>query len=199
MNYESNNLKRPQPSLKYLSPYDIYDVIDKCQSKVLRVTYCSLTLNKQCMNTKTSKIKITKIYKESGFIEGLILKDGEPFENIILKSNQILKVECVKGDKPDGLSVYDKIKECNGLVRITQCIKIENGECVRRNTFPFFVSEIDKKNNNIKGYVIRENEYPKYTVIDVSLILNVSCLSKDYLKNFPINIIPFIFNNQNKN
>ena len=42
------------------------------------------------------------------------------------------------------------IKSCNGVVRITQCTKLENGKCVNRTSFPFLVTEIDRKNNNIK-------------------------------------------------
>lgn len=193
---------RPDNNVKFVTPYDIYDTIDKCNSKTLKVTYCSLTLNGQCQDTKTFIIQIKKIYRNEGFIEGVILRDSKPYEDVILRADKILRVECVNNinnnnndNKP---SIFDIIKNCNGLVNITLCTKIEKGKCVDKDTFPFLVTDIDKKNNTIKGYKIKNDQYTKFVVIDVSLIQKVECLSKDKNPNFPWNIIPFLLMQQNK-
>ena len=64
--------------------------------------------------------------------------------------------------------------------------------CVNRISFPFLVTEIDRKNNNIKGYRIREGRTPEYIVLDASLILNVECLTQANSPNFPWGLIPFL-------
>ena len=145
---------RPDFNLKTLNPYDIYQAIEQCNSKILKITYCSLRIDGQCMNTKTNVIQIKRLYKTCDFIEGTILKDDKPYEDIVLKADQILKVECIKSNKPDNKpeekpTIFDMIKSCNGVVRITQCTKLENGKCLNRISFPFLVTEIDRKNNNI--------------------------------------------------
>ena len=121
------------------------------------------------MNTKTNVIQIKRLYKTCDFIEGTILRDDKPYEDIVLKAEQILKVECIKSNNPDNKpnenpTIFDIIKSCNGIVKITQCTKLENGKCVNRISFPFLVTEIDRKNNNIKGYRIREGRTPEYIV-----------------------------------
>ena len=192
-----NYYVRPDFNLKTLNPYDIYQAIEKCNNKILRITYCSLRIDGQCMDTKTNIIKIRRLYKTCDFIEGTILKDNRPYEDIILKADQILKVECIKSNKPDNNqkpqpTIFDIIKSCNGVVKITQCTKIENGKCVSKASFPFLVIQIDRKNNNIKGYRIRDGRPPEYIVLDVSLILNVECLTKSNSPNFPWGLIPFL-------
>lgn len=168
---------RPEPSVKYISPQDVFETIEKCDNKKLKITYCSLNLNDQCITTKKAIIKITKIHKNCGFIEGLILKDNDPYENIILKSSQILSIECVKQNTPPvNESIFDTIRKCNGLVRITQCLKLDKGICTDKKSFPFLVSDIDEKNKNIKGYRVNNNQ-PEYMVIDVSMILKVECIN----------------------
>ena len=92
---------RPDFNLKTLNPYDIYQAIEQCNSKILKITYCSLRIDGQCMNTKTNVIQIKRLYKTCDFIEGTILKDDKPYEDIVLKADQILKVECIKSNKPD--------------------------------------------------------------------------------------------------
>lgn len=189
-----NDNFRPDNNLKFVTPYDIFETIDKCNSKILKVTYCTLMLNNQCQNTKTFVLQIKKIHRNEGFIEGVILKDNKPYEDIILRSDKILQVECVKsGGSPDEKpSIFEIIKSCNGLVNITQCTKLEKGKCIEKDTFPFLVTDIDKKNNTIKGYKIKNDKYTKFTVIDASLIQRVDCLSKDKNPNFPWSMIPFL-------
>lgn len=121
---------RPDFNLKTLSPYDIYQAIEQCNSKVLKITYCSLRIEGQCMNTKTNVIQIKRLYKTCDFIEGTILRDDKPYEDIVLKAEQILKVECIKSNNPDNKpnenpTIFDIIKSCNGIVKITQCTKLE--------------------------------------------------------------------------
>ena len=191
------NYVRPDFDLKTLNPYDIYQAIEQCNNKVLKVTYCSLRIDGQCINTKTNIIQIKKLYKTCDFIEGTILKDNKPYEDIVLKTDQILKVECVKsnipGNNPEPTpTIFDIIKSCNGIVRITQCTKLEKGKCVSKSSFPFLVTEIDRKNNNVKGYRIRENKSPEYIALDASLIINVECLTQVNSPNFPWGIIPFL-------
>lgn len=180
---------RPNIDFKFISTDDVYQTIEKCKSKKLKVTYCSLTLNKQCITTKSAVIKITKIHKNCDFIEGVILKDNEPYEDIVLKSSQILSLECVKDGKKT--SIFDTIRNCNGLVRITQCIKLDKGVCKDSKTFPFMVTQLDEKNKNIKGYRIRTNKQPEYMVIDTSVILKVECLVPKGDINIPWMILPF--------
>jgi hypothetical protein len=164
--------------LKFIEPEDVFQAIEKCDSKKLKISYCSLTLNGKCINSKNAIIKINKIHKNCGFVEGVILKDNEPFENIILKSSQILSLECVKGgQKPNKPSIFEIIKNCNGLIRVTQCTKLEKGICKDNKTFNFMVTQIDEKNKNIKGYRIKSNGQPEYMVLDSSAILKVECLS----------------------
>lgn len=187
------------PTLKFIDSSDIYETIKKCNSKILRITYCSLTLNGQCMNIKTIDMKIKKIYPNSEFIEGTQLINNEPVEDIIMKASVVLKIECVQGSKPDEtLSIYDKIKYCNGIVKITQCTKLEQGKCVRKTSFPFVVTDMDKKNKVIKGYQIKNNTTPQYMVLDDSLILDVDCINKKNMPDFPWWIIPGILNNIKK-
>ena len=112
------NYVRPDFDLKTLNPYDIYQAIEQCNNKVLKVTYCSLRIDGQCINTKTNIIQIKKLYKTCDFIEGTILKDNKPYEDIVLKADQILKVECVKsnitGNNPEPTpTIFDIIKSCN--------------------------------------------------------------------------------------
>ena len=188
---------RPDFNLKTLNPYDIYQAIEQCNSKILKITYCSLRIDGQCMNTKTNVIQIKRLYKTCDFIEGTVLKDDKPYEDIVLKTDQILKVECIKSNKPDNKpeekpTIFDMIKSCNGVVRITQCTKLENGKCVNRTSFPFLVTEIDRKNNNIKGYKVREGLTPEYIVLDASLILNVECVTQANSPNFPWGLIHFL-------
>ena len=159
---------RPDFNLKTLNPYDIYQAIEQCNSKILKITYCSLRIDGQCMNTKTNVIQIKRLYKTCDFIEGTVLKDDKPYEDIVLKADQILKVECIKSNKPD------------------------NGKCVNRTSFPFLVTEIDRKNNNIKGYKVREGLTPEYIVLDASLILNVECVTQANSPNFPWGLIHFL-------
>ncbi|MGL4912363.1 MAG: hypothetical protein ACRC3Y_08015 [Romboutsia sp.] len=180
------------PSLKFIAPEDVFQTIEKCDSKKLKVTYCSLTVNGQCMTTKNEIIKIIKIHKNCGFVEGVILRDNEAYEDIILKSSQILSLECVKGgQKPEKPSIFEVIKNCNGLIRLTQCTKLEKGVCKDSKTFNFMVTKIDEKNKNIKGYKLKNNGQPEYMVIDSSVILKVECLSpRDILDN-PWSMLPF--------
>ena len=194
----SNN--RLDNDLKFVTPTDIFETIDKCNSKVLKITYCSLTQNNTCQNTKTFILKIKKIYRKEGFVEGTILKDNQPYEDVVLMADKILKVECVKGggSTEENPSFFDIIKSCNGLVNITVCTKIEKGKCTDRDTFPFLVTEVDKKNNNIKGYKIKGEKNTQFSVIDVSLIQKVECLTKDKNPNFPWMVIPFLLMQQNK-
>lgn len=189
-----NDKFRPDNNLKFVTPYDIFETIDKCNSKVLKVTYCTLTLNNQCQNTKTFILQIKKIHRNEGFIEGVILKDNKPSEDIILRSDKILQIECIKsgGNPEENPSIFEIIKNCNGLVNITQCTKLEKGKCIEKYTFPFLVTDLDKKNNTIKGYKIKNDKYTKFTVIDASLIQSVECLSKYKNPNFPWSIIPFL-------
>ncbi|MGL5313961.1 MAG: hypothetical protein ACRC92_12005 [Peptostreptococcaceae bacterium] len=189
-----NDNFRPDNNLKFVTPYDIFETIDKCNSKILKVTYCTLMLNNQCQNTKTFVLQIKKIHRNEGFIEGVILKDNKPYEDIILRADKILQVECVKngGNSDEKPSIFEIIKSCNGLVNITQCTKLEKGKCTEKDTFPFLVTDIDKKNNTIKGYKIKNDKYTKFTVIDASLIQRVECLSKDKNPNFPWSMIPFL-------
>jgi len=180
---------RPDKDLKLISTEDVYKTIEKCNSKKLKVTYCSLTSKQKCIATKSAVIKIIKIHRNCDFIEGVILRDNEPYEDIILKSSQILSLECVKdGKKP---YIFDTIRNCNGLVRITQCIKLDKGECRDSKTFPFMVTQMDEKNKNIKGYRIRNNKQPEYMVIDASMILKVECLAPKDGTNIPWMILPF--------
>ena len=153
---------RPDFNLKTLNPYDIYQAIEQCNSKILKITYCSLRIDGQCMNTKTNVIQIKRLYKTCDF---------KPEE------------------KP---TIFDMIKSCNGVVRITQCTKLENGKCVNRTSFPFLVTEIDRKNNNIKGYKVRDGLTPEYIVLDASLILNVECVTQANSPNFPWGLIHFL-------
>lgn len=180
---------RPDMDLKFIGPEDIYKTIEKCDSKKLKVTYCSLTLNGKCSTTKNIIIKVNNINKSCGYIEGVVLRDGEPFEDIILKSSQIVSVECSKGGEKN--SIFDTIRNCNGLVRITQCTKLEKGVCKDSKTFPFMVTEIDERNKNIKGYRIKNNNQPEYMVIDSSMILKVECLTPRNSSSMPWMIIPF--------
>lgn len=180
----------PGPNLKAVTTSDLYDIIDKCKSKTLRITYCSLTLNKQCANTKTATIKINKINRNCELIEGVILRNGEPIEDIILKNSQILNIQCVGGGQtPDNSHIFDIIRNCRGFVRITQCTNLEYGQCKNTISFIFLVTNIDEKNNNIKGYRIRSNSIPEYALIDVSLITRVECLTQNSAPNLPWNII----------
>lgn len=87
---------RPDPTMKYISPEVLYETIYNSEIKIFKVTYCSLKLNDQYIIIKKNIIKIVKTYKDIGFIEGTILKDNEPLEDIILKYNRILKIECLK-------------------------------------------------------------------------------------------------------
>jgi hypothetical protein len=183
---------RPDIDLKFISTEDVYKTIERCDSKKLKITYCSLTSKQQCITTRSAVIKIIKIHRNCDFIEGVILRDNEPYEDIILKSSQILSLECVKGgQKPEKPSIFDTIRNCNGLVRINQCIKLDKGECTDSRTFPFMVTQIDEKNKNIKGYRIRNNKQPEYMVIDTSMILKVECLAPRDGTNIPWMILPF--------
>lgn len=180
------------PSLKFISEQDVFQTIEKCENKKLKVTYCSLSINGECITSKNVILKITKIHKNCGFIEGVVLKDNEPFEDIVLKSSQILSLECFKGNqKPEKPSIFEVIKNCNGMVRITQCTKFEKGACKDSRTFNFIVTQLDEKNKNIKGYRIRGNGQAEYMVIDSSMILKVECLtSREVLAN-PWMMFPF--------
>lgn len=188
-----------QPTLKFIDSSDIYETIKNCNSKILRVTYCSLTINGQCMNIKTIDMKIKKIYPNSEFVEGTILINDELVEDIIMKASVILKLECIQQNKPDdNLSIYEMIKYCNGIVKITQCTKLEKGKCVQKTSFPFLVTDMDKKNKVIKGYKIKDNSKPQYMVLDESLIVDVGCISKKNMPDFPWWIIPTLLNNMKR-
>lgn len=179
----------PNMNMKLIAPDDVYKTIEKCNSKKLKITYCSLTLNNKCMETKKIVILVNKINKNCGFIEGVILKNNEPVEDIILKSSQILSIECAgNNDSSENESVFETIKNCNGFIRITQCMKLEKGKCKESKTFPFLVTSIDEKNKNIKGYKIRNNMQPEYTVIDASVILKVDCLGTNNNPRSPFSI-----------
>lgn len=193
------NKNKTEVNLKFLNSAEVYSAIQVCNSKVLNITYCSLKLDDICMDTKTVTILIRKLHQNCDFIEGTILKNSRPFEDIVLKSSRILKVECSKDTKPDeNLSIYDTIKYCEGLVKITQCSKIEKGKCIQKKSFPFLVGEIDTKNNIIKGYRIRDRQPPEYIILDTSLILDVECITKNNSPNFPWGMIPFLMMNIKK-
>lgn len=192
-----NNYVRPDFDLKTLNPYDVYQAIEQCNNKILKITYCSLRVDGQCMDTKTNIIKIKRLYKTCDFIEGTILRDNKLVEDIVLKVDQILKIECIKSGKPNNKpeekpTIFDIIKSCNGMVKLTQCTKIEKGKCTNKTSFPFLVTEIDRRNNNIKGYRIRDGRPPEYIVLDASLILNIECLTQSNSPNFPWGLIPFL-------
>lgn len=193
MEYKNNN--RPDVNLKFLNSSDVYTAIQACNSKRLKVTYCSLKLDSQCINTKSIIMKINKLHTNCDFIEGTILKEDKPFEDIVLKASSILQIECVKDKKPnDNISIYDTIKYCDGLVKITQCSKLEKGKCVSKSSFYFLVTKMDSKNKVIKGYRIRQNHSPEYMVLDESLILDIECITKENSPNFPWWVIPMLMN-----
>lgn len=185
----------PGPNLKSVTTNDLYNVIEKCNNKMLKITYCSLTLNKQCINTKTITMRIDKINRPCEQIEGVILRNGEPIEDIILKNSQILNIECVGSSQtPNNSYLFNIIRNCRGFVRITQCTNLENGQCKNTTSFPFLVTDIDERNNNIKGYRIRNNSTPEYALLDVSLITRVECLSQSSSPNLPWNLISYFKN-----
>lgn len=193
------DFQSPRPSIKTVTTSDLYDIIDKCKSKILRITYCSLTLNKQCVNTKTITMRITKINRHCEMVEGIVLRNGEPVEDIILKNSQILNVQCMgKGQTPDKSYIFDIIRNCRGFVRITQCTKLEGGQCKNTTSFLFLVTDIDERNNNIKGYRIRNSSIPEYALIDVSLITRVECLTQNSAPNLPWNLISYLKSTINK-
>lgn len=193
------NFQAPGPSIKAVTTSDLYDIIDKCKSKTLRITYCSLTLNKQCVNTKTITMRVNKINRPCEMVEGVILINREPVEDIILKNSQILNVQCMgEGQTPDKSYIFDIIRNCRGFVRITQCTNLEGGQCKNTTNFPFLVTDIDERNNNIKGYRIRNSSIPEYTLIDVSLITRVECLTQNSAPNLPWNLISYLKSTINK-
>lgn len=183
------------PNAKFLDSSDVYNAIKKCNSRILNITYCSLKKDNECINSESFTIEITKLHQNCDFIEGVILKNGKPYKDIILKSTSILSVECVKNSNHDeNMSIYDIIKYCDGLVNITQCTKFEKGKCVQKTTFPFLVHSIDKKDKSIKGYKIKSNQAPEYMVISDNTILDVDCITKNNTPNFPWWILPVLLN-----
>ncbi|RDY27903.1 hypothetical protein CHL78_007830 [Romboutsia weinsteinii] len=192
MNFEMNN-----PSLKFISTNDVYEAIDRCNSKVLRITYCSLTINNQCSNTKTEVIKVNRVDRSCGIIEGQILRNNQPVEDIILRDRRILRIECVQGSTPPGPSpIFDIIKNCKGFVRITECTQLVGGQCQDRRSYPFLVTDVDERNNTIKGFRISGNQNPEFIILDASLILRVECLSQGSNPNLPWMLIPILLQNK---
>lgn len=192
MNFEMNN-----PSLKFISTNDVYDAIDKCNSKVLRITYCSLTINNQCINTKTEVIRVNRVDRSCGIIEGQILRNNQPVEDIILRDRRILRIECVQGSTPPApLPIFDIIKNCRGFVRIIECTQLVGGQCQDRRSYPFLVTDVDERNNTVKGFRIRGNQNPEFVILDASLILRVECLSQSSNPNLPWMLIPILLQNK---
>ncbi len=185
---------RDVPNVKFIDNNDVYNAIKKCKSKVVNITYCSLNINNKCMNTESISIEIIKIHQNCNFIEGVVLKNGKPHKDLILKASSILSIECATSYPDNNMSFYDVIKFCDGLVKITQCTKIEKGKCTQRNSFPFLVKSVDKKENVIKGYKIKLNQTPEYMVISGDSIIDVDCITNSNTPNFPWWIIQMLSN-----
>lgn len=191
MFYETN-----RQQLKAIDARDVYDVIDRCNSRRLRITFCSLTLNNECVNSRTEVIRVTRVNRSCGIIEGQILRNNQPFEDIILRDSKILRIECV-GDNtpPPGLPIFDIIEGCRGFVMITECTQLQEGQCIQRRSYPFLVTSTDERNNTIRGFRIRGNQNPEFVILDARMILRVECLSQSNNPNLPWNLIPILLQN----
>lgn len=179
--------------LKAIDARDVYDAIDRCNSRRLRITFCSLTLNNECVNSRTEIIRVTRVNRACGIIEGQILRNNQPFEDIILRDSKILRIECeIDNIPPGGSPIFDIIKNCRGFVRITECTNIKGGQCTERRSYPFLVTNVDERNNTIRGFRIRGNQNPEFVILDASVILRVECLSQSSNPNLPWSMIPIL-------
>lgn len=189
MSFNIENRVRVNP--KFIDSSDVYNAIKKCNSKKINITYCSLEIDNECINTRNVTIQIKKLHQNCNFIEGTIIRNNKPVEDIILKSSSIYSIECVSDLEPeDTVSIYDTINYCDGLVRMTVWNKIEKGKCIQKTSFPFLATSVDKKNKLIKGYRIRANQPPEYIVLDERVVLAVDCITNKNTPNFPWWILP---------
>lgn len=180
---------------KYLDSSDVYNAIKRCNSKILKITYCSLKKYNECMSTESIVIEIIKLHQNCDFIEGIILKNNMPYKDIILRSSSILSIECDNiMNHNDKMSIYDIIKYSDGLIKITQCTKFEKGKCTQKSVFPFLVKSVDKNNKVIKGYRIKNNQPPEYMILSENTVLDVDCITNGNTPDFPWWVIPVLIN-----